>query len=106
MIPLHSTIGQGMRTHVEKLVNWYGRKEILSASRKQPLQFLLEKGGYTHRNTKSFEQLSTVGKRAWQSTALVSPTKILNQDVAPVGNDIEPVEVLREEVGMGNDEDE
>ena len=44
--------------------------------------------------------------RGWQSSALVSPTKTLNRDVAPVGDDIEPIEAPREDVEMGNDEDE
>ena len=29
MIPIHSTIGQEMRKHFEKLVNWYGKKELI-----------------------------------------------------------------------------
>ena len=28
MIPIHSKIGQGMRNHFEKLVNWYGKNEL------------------------------------------------------------------------------
>ena len=28
MIPIHSNIGQGMRTHLEKLVNWNGKNEL------------------------------------------------------------------------------
>ena len=27
MIPIHSKIGQGMRIHFEKLVNWHGKNE-------------------------------------------------------------------------------
>ena len=34
--------------------------------------------------------------------SLVSPTKTLNRDVAPIGDDIEP----RADVEMGNEEDE
>ena len=30
MIPIHSKIGQGMRNHFEKLVNWYGKNELNS----------------------------------------------------------------------------
>ena len=37
------------------------------------------------------KKLSAVGKRRWQSSALESPTKTLNRDVAPIGDDIEPV---------------
>ena len=28
MIPIHSNIGQGMRIHLEKLVNWHGENEL------------------------------------------------------------------------------
>ena len=28
-IPIHSEIGQGMRTHFEKLVNWHGKNELI-----------------------------------------------------------------------------
>ena len=28
MIPIHSNIGQGMRIHLEKLVNWHGKNEV------------------------------------------------------------------------------
>ena len=29
MIPIYSQIGQEMRNHFEKLVNWYGKKELI-----------------------------------------------------------------------------
>ena len=29
MIPIHSKIGQGMRTHFEKLVSWHGKNELI-----------------------------------------------------------------------------
>ena len=54
----------------------------------------------------SYEELSAVGKRGWQSSALVSPTKTLNRDVAPIGDDIEPVGEFRADVELGNEEDE
>ena len=54
----------------------------------------------------SCKELSAVGKRGWQSSALVSSTKTLNRDVAPIGDDIEPVEESRADVEMGNEEDE
>ena len=41
-----------------------------------------------------------------QGSALVSPKKILNRDVAPIGDDIEPIGESRADVEMGNDEDE
>ena len=52
------------------------------------------------------EDLSEVGKRGWQSSALVSPTKTVNREVAPIGDDIEPVGESRADVEMGNEEDE
>ena len=30
MIPIHSKIGQGMRIHFEKLVNWHGKNELIA----------------------------------------------------------------------------
>ena len=29
MIPIHSKIGQGMRIHCEKMVNWHGKNELI-----------------------------------------------------------------------------
>ena len=40
----------------------------------------------------------------WQSSALVSPTKTLSRDVAPIGDDIEPIGEPRADGEMGNDE--
>ena len=50
--------------------------------------------------------MSAVRKRGWQSSALVSPTKTLNRDVARIGGDIEPVGESRADVEMGNEEEE
>ena len=30
MIPIHSKLGLGMRTHFEKLVSWHGKNELIS----------------------------------------------------------------------------
>ena len=32
MIPIHSKIGQGMRIHFEKVVNWHGKIELIPLS--------------------------------------------------------------------------
>ena len=77
MILVHSTIGTDMRIHFKRFATWYGR-----------------------------EQFSAAGKRVYQSSALVSPAKIVNTDLAPIGDDIEPIEVPQEDVAMENDEDE
>ena len=50
--------------------------------------------------------MSAVSKRKWQSSAFVSPTKTLNRDAAPIGDDIEPVGESRAVVEMGDEEDE
>ena len=42
----------------------------------------------------------------WQSSALVSPTKTLNTDLAPIGDNIEPIKAPREDVEVEDDEDE
>ena len=49
---------------------------------------------------------STVGKRVWQSSALVSPGPALNRDAVPIGDDIEPMEESRADVETGNEEEE
>ena len=76
-----------------------------SFQRRQHLQFLPEQRGETHRDQQS-EQRSAVGKRVWQSSALLSPTKTLKRDLAPIGDDIEPIEAPREDVEKVKDEDE
>ena len=83
MVPIYSKIGQGMRNHFVFLVSWY-------LSREQCFRFLPEPRSEVHRNQQG-EQRSAVGKRVWQSSALVSPTTTLNRHVAPFGDDIEPV---------------
>ena len=101
MIPIRSKIGPGMTIHFLKLVNWYGKDELIPV--------FLENNNfkfYLNREEKSTEQCSAVGKREWQSSALVCPTKTLNRDVAPIGDDIEPVGESRADVKMGNKEDE
>ena len=70
--------------------------------RGQHLQVLFEQRSEIHRN-QYCEQSSATLKRLWQSGALVSPTKILNTDLVPIGDDVEPIEALREDVEMRND---
>ena len=114
MIPTHSKIGQGMRIHFEKLVNWHGKNELIPVYlEKQHFQFLPEPTSEINRDQQcercrslSCEELSAVGKRGWQSSTLVSPTKTLNRDAAPTGDDIEPVGESCADVEMGNEEDE
>ena len=76
-----------------------------SLHRGQHLQFLFEHRSETHANHYCV-QPSAAGKRLWQSSALVSPTTILNTELAPIGDDTEPNEALRKNIKIGNDEDE
>ena len=56
-----------------------------------------------HYSAKNCQQSGNEDGRA---SALVSPTKTLNRDVAPIGDGIEPVGESRADVEMGNEEDE
>ena len=71
-----------------------------SPHRGQHLQFLFEQRSEIHKN-QNCEQSSAARTRFWQSRALVSSTKTLGTDLAPIGD-----EAPREDVEMGNDEDE
>ena len=107
MIQVHSKLGQEMRTDFERLVSWYGRKGLIPdyIHRRQHLQFLSGQRCDVNRN-QYYEQFSGGGKRVWQSSALGSPTTILDTDLTLAGDDIEPSEVPLEDVEMRNDEDE
>ena len=101
MVPVHSKIGQGMRTHFEKLVNEYGKNDLISSLSRE------QQNPQCERCRPVFcEEESTVGKRVWQSSALVSPTKTLNRDVARIGDDIESmgnlVQMSKEETKKKN----
>ena len=99
MIQIHSKISQEMRTLFQHLVNEYGRKQVIPVyPRTQHLSFLLEQRS----ENQHYEQVSAFGKRAWQSSLRIT----LNQDVARIGDGIEPLDALRENVEMRNDEDE
>ena len=81
-----------MRIPFERLVRWYSRNSVFQSTSE------------VNRNPYC-EQFSAAGKRVWQSSALVSPTKTLNTDQAPIGDDIEPIEASREDVETRSDED-
>ena len=103
-IPIHSKIGQGNENSFREIGEFAWKKRTHSSlSRKQHLQFLPEPRSEIHRDQQC-ERCSAVGKRVWQSSALVSPTKAMDRDVAPVGDDIEPNGESRADVG--NDENE
>ena len=95
-----------MRTHFEKLVTWYGKNELV------PVYFENNTFNfYLNREVKSTEfsyvkKRSAVGNRLWQSSATACPTKTLNRDVAPIGDDIEPIGESRADVEMGNEEED
>ena len=94
MISIHSQIVQGMRIHFEKLVNRHGKNELIPVCLENIILIF-----YPNRVVKSTETNVSIWKRGWQSSALVSPTKTLNRDVAPI-DDIEPVGESRADVKM------
>ena len=69
----------------------------VSLHRRQHLQILFGQRSEIHRN-QHCEQFSSAVKRVWQSSALASPTKTLNTDLAPNADDVEPIKAAREDV--------
>ena len=67
MIPIHSKIGQGMRNHVEKLINWYGKNALIPV--------------HLENNISNF----------YLNRSEIDRDQTLQRDVAPLSDDIEPV---------------
>ena len=105
MIPTHSRIGQGMRIHFEKLVNWHGKNEVIPVYLENNIFNFYLNREVKSTDTNNVNNAQQSGQ-VWQSNALLSPTKTLNRDVAPIGDDIEPIGESRADVELGNDEDE
>ena len=116
MIPIHTNICQGMRIHLETLVK-KGMERTISfpvyLDREEHFQFLPEPRSEVCRNQQCerrralfYEEQSIFGKRAWQRSALVSPTTTLDRDVVPIGNDIESVVNSRADVETRHEEEE
>ena len=86
------------------MVSWYGKNELIPVYlENNTFNF------YLNREVKSTETNNV--NNAQQSgneygSAFVSPTKTLNRDVAPIGDDIEPIGECLADVEMGNEEDE
>ena len=89
--------------HFERLVNSYVRKELIPVYIEDNI-FDFYKSKVKSTKKTCCEQFSAAGGRLWHSSALASPTKFLNTDLAPIGDDIEPIEAPREDVKMGSDE--
>ena len=106
MIPIHSKIGQGMRIHFEKLVNGYGKNDLIPVYLETNIFNFYLNRGVKSTETNNVNKCFAVGKRGWQSSALVSPTTTLNRNVAPMGDDIEPAGESRADVETGNEEEE
>ena len=114
MISIHSKIGQGMKIHLREIGELAWKERTHShLSRKQHSQFLPELRSEINRDRQCegcravfCEGDSTVRKRVCQSSALVSPTTTLNRDVAPTGDDIEPMGESRADVETGKEEEE
>ena len=105
MIPVHSKYSKEMRIPFVRLVCWYGREELIPVYIEENIfNFLLEQRAEVNRE-QHCERFSAVGKRIWQSIALVSPTKTLNKDLVPTGDDIEPIEVPHGDAEMRSGEE-
>ena len=113
MIPIHNKIGQGIRIHFEKFLNWYGKNELIPVFLENNFfnVYLNREVKFTENcnvndavqyPTKNCQQSGNGDGRA----VLASPTKTLRRDVAPIGDDIEPVGESRADVEVGNEEDE
>ena len=89
-------------------MNWHGKNELIPVYLENNIFNF-----HLNREVKSTETNSVndadhchaknrqkVWKRGWQSSALVSPTKTLNRNVAPIGDDIEPAGESRADVEM------
>ena len=60
MIPIHSKVGQGMRTHFENFVNWYGKNELISVYLDNNISNF-----YVNREVKSTETNDTNNAQQW-----------------------------------------
>ena len=114
MIPTHSKIGQEMRIHFEKLLNEYGKNELI------PLYLQNDTANFhLNRQVKSEETHSVSdaeqcfekenqqsGNGYGRGSALVSPMTTLNRDAVPIGDDIESVGGSRVDVETGNEEEQ
>ena len=82
-----------------KLLNEYGMNELIPVYwRSQfppvPESEVWRKSQCEHGSTIFWEWKSTVGKRAWQSSALVSPMTTLNRDAVPIGDNIRSMSMM------------
>ena len=89
-----------MRMHFERLMNYYGRKPL------NPVH--IEDNIFNFYLGKEVKSTGTciVSNSLQPGNDFCESEEILNTDPAPLGDDIEPSEALREDVEMGNDEDE
>ena len=107
MILIHNKIGQGMRVHFEKWVNWHGKNELISVYLEYNIfNFYLNREVKLTETNNVNDADHCLAKNCKQSSSLVSPAKTLKRDVAPSDDDIEPVGESRADVEMGNEEDE
>ena len=118
VIPVHSRIGHEMMMHFGSLVSWYERKTAHSSlHRRQHLQCLTEQRSEVRRN-QYCGQFSAAGNEFCEHLILCRPETSVeeqrarksNEDSehrsAPIGDDIVPIGAPREDVEMGNDEDQ
>ena len=107
MIPAHSKFGHRNEDAFRKIGDLTRKKaaHVQSTSKTTSSIFFLSKE-VKSTETQIVNNSQQPGNEYRRASALVSPTEILNTDLAPIGDDIEPIETPREDVEMGNDEDE
>ena len=100
LVPTHSKIGQEMRVHFEKLLDENGNHELIPVCLENDTpNFCLNrevKSEETHSVRDAEQNFEKTSQQSGKSH--VSPTKTLNRDVAPIGDDIEPVGESRADV--------
>ena len=101
MVPIHSKTGQGMRIHFEKLVNWHGKNELIPVFPENNIFnfYLNREVKSTGTNNVNYSD-HYLAKNCQQSG---NGDGRAVRDVAPIGDDIEPVEESRADVEMEND---
>ena len=87
-------------------MNWYGKNELFPCILKTSIFNF-----YLNREVKSTEtnnanNAQQSGNEYGRAVRSYVQRKILNRDVAPIGDDIEPIGESRTDVEMGSEEDE
>ena len=106
MILVHSKIRKALRINLKRLASWYGRQQLIPVYVEDNILYFYQSKEVRSSETNVVHNSQQAGKRIWLISALESPTNTLHKDLTPIGDDTEPIEVLRHSVEMKNDGDE